>query len=149
MQHVDAVIKRTSRDLPGSLADAKDTVTGVAADNAGSDQALTSDRGHGPANWHSGRLRDKSGRTSVEQAMKRAAADPVLKQYREKRAEVGDDPESQLALADGSSIGVMIGKLREAAGQESLATGKSADAPTWATNSGSMSSMMACMVCML
>jgi uncharacterized protein (DUF2249 family) len=49
---------------------------------------------------------------------------------------------SQLAMADGASIGVVIGKLREAAGQESLTTSNStADAPIWADENAVTESM--------
>ncbi|KPJ90314.1 MAG: hypothetical protein AMS18_11310 [Gemmatimonas sp. SG8_17] len=38
----------------------------------------------------------------------------------------------QLCRADGLSIGILIGKLREAAGQDSLASDSGGDAPAWA-----------------
>jgi uncharacterized protein (DUF2249 family) len=42
---------------------------------------------------------------------------------------------SQLAMTDGASIGVVIGKLRAAAGQESQAADTGAEAPSWADES--------------
>ena len=39
---------------------------------------------------------------------------------------------SQLSLTDGISIGIVIGKLREAAGQQSLTADSGSDAPDWA-----------------
>jgi len=56
----------------------------------------------------------------------RALDNPVLRAAATKSTTL-----SQLAQTDGISIGIVIGKLREAAGQESLAADSGVDAPAW------------------
>ncbi len=48
---------------------------------------------------------------------------------------------SQLALTDGISVGVLIGKLREAAGQEPPATDAAEAAPEWAAPTAATKSL--------
>ncbi len=57
----------------------------------------------------------------------RALENPVLRS-----AAIKTTTLNQLAQTDGISIGILIGKLREAAGQESLNADSTADAPAWA-----------------
>ncbi len=57
----------------------------------------------------------------------RALENPVLR-----AAATQSTTLSQLAQADGISIGIVIGQLREAAGQQSLTADSGSDAPAWA-----------------
>jgi len=60
----------------------------------------------------------------------RALENPVLR-----AAATQSTTLSQLAQTDGISIGIIIGKLREAAGQESQAADAGVEAPSWADES--------------
>ncbi len=57
----------------------------------------------------------------------RALENPVLRAAATKTTTL-----SQLSQTDGISIGIVIGKLREAAGQQSLTSDSGPDAPDWA-----------------
>ncbi|UCD24101.1 MAG: DUF2249 domain-containing protein [Gemmatimonadota bacterium] len=60
----------------------------------------------------------------------RGLVNPALRSAATKSTTLG-----QLAQTDGISIGIMIGKLREAAGQESLTADSTSAAPAWASES--------------
>ena len=66
----------------------------------------------------------------------RALENPVLRVAATKSTTL-----SQLAQTDGISIGIVIGKLREAAGQESLTAGSETVAPAWAAETAEVKSL--------
>ena len=62
-------------------------------------QAIEIDAEFAPARWHSGFVREYGQWLSIEEAVKRAAADPLRRQYRAERERAEDTVAGQLKLA--------------------------------------------------